>query len=98
MTPDAIKYAAQAVIAMIAVGGAIAYALVAQQHGQSVEPPAWLSLLIGIIGGFFYSQAAHSNGNSAALTTISAAMAARRATDPLEITAPAVTITTDKAP
>lgn len=79
---SAIPKITQGLLAILAVGGAIAYALVAQAHGQSPEPPAWLSLLIGIIGGFFYSQAAHSNGNTAALQTLGVAMAARRAADP----------------
>lgn len=87
MNAEQIKYVTQGLIALFAVGGAVAYALVAQQHGQSAEPPAWLSLLIGIIGGFFYSQAAHSNGNTAALNTLSAAIAARRAADPTVIIA-----------
>ena len=76
----------QGLLAILAVGGAIGYALVAQSRGQSPEPPAWLSLLIGIIGGFFYSQAAHSNGNTAALQTLGVAMAARRSADPIVTT------------
>lgn len=82
MTGATIRYVTQGLLALVAVGGAVAYALVAQSKGLSPEPPAWLSLLIGIIGGFFYSQAAHSNGNTAALQTMAAAISARRAADP----------------
>lgn len=83
MNASIIRYVTQGMLALVAVGGAVAYALVAQSKGQSPEPPAWLSLLIGIIGGFFYSSAAHSNGNTAALQTMAAAISARRAADPV---------------
>jgi hypothetical protein len=78
---NAIRAGAQAGIALIAVGGGIAYALIAQAHGLSPEPPAWLSVIIGGAVTFFYATTSHQNGQTAAISGIATAITARRASD-----------------
>lgn len=83
MTSSTMRSLFTGAIAVIAVGGGLAYALLAQQQGHSPEPPAWLALLIGGAVTYYYGQSASLNGSTAALTHFAAAVTARRATDPL---------------
>lgn len=91
MTEGMVRAITQGLLALLAVGGGLAYALLAQQAGHSPEPPAWLGVLIGGAVTYFYASTSHINGQTQALQTIAAAMAARRAGDP---TAPLVTSAT----
>jgi len=77
-----IRSIAAAAVALLAVGGGIAFALIAQSQGHSPEPPAWLSLLIGGAATYFYAQSANLNGSAAALDHFAAAVTAHRSTDP----------------
>jgi hypothetical protein len=74
-----VRALSQGAVALLAVGGGIAFALLAQQHGQSAEPPAWMSVLIGGAVTYFYASTSHINGQLAAINSISDTMAARRA-------------------
>lgn len=71
----------QGAVALAAVGGGIAFALIAQERGLSPEPPAWMSVLIGGAVTYFYASTSHINGQTAALTSIAETVAARRAAD-----------------
>jgi hypothetical protein len=78
-----IRAVTQGLLALTAVGGGLAYALLAQAQGHSPEPPAWLAVLIGGAVTYFYASTAHINGQTAALTVLAQTMAARRAADPI---------------
>lgn len=82
MNSNTIRAIAQAAIAVVAVAGGIAYALIAQEKGLSPEPPAWLSVIIGGAVTFFYATTSHQNGQTAAIQVLSNAIAARRVSDP----------------
>jgi hypothetical protein len=69
-------------IAALAVGGGILFAILALQHGQSPEPPAWMSILIGGAVTYLYASNSHMNGQTAALTSIASTIAQRRAIEP----------------
>lgn len=91
MSPTTLRTIIAGAIAILAVGGGIAFALVAQSQGHSPEPPAWLSLLIGGAATFFYAQSSNLNGSAQAIEHFAAAVTARRATDPMSVTATYVT-------
>lgn len=76
-----IRALSQGFVALAAVGGGIAFALIAQSKGQSPEPPAWLSVLIGGAVTYFYASTSHINGQTAALNSIATTIATRRASD-----------------
>ena len=81
MQPNTIRAVTQGVIAVIAVGIGGAYALVAQAHGASPEPPAWLAILIGGAVTYFYATTSHQNGSTQAISALTATIAARRQAD-----------------
>ncbi len=83
MSEATIRAISQGLIALVAVSGGVAYALVAQSQGHSPEPPAWLSVIIGGAVTYFYAATAHQNGQSAAIAALTTTIAARRASDPL---------------
>jgi hypothetical protein len=82
MTANMVRAIAQAAIAIIAIGGGIAFALVAQSQGHSPEPPTWITLIIGGAVTYFYAATSHQNGQTAAIQAVAQTMAARRAGDP----------------
>lgn len=55
---------AQGIVAIIVIGGAVAFAILQLLRGQNPVPPDWLTLSVGAIIGYFFAN------NSQQLTTI----------------------------
>lgn len=91
MSSDTIDRVIAGSIALLALGGAVAIAIIGEIHTGSVaSPPDWLSVLLGGVGGYYLNRSGVAQGagvvTNGTLTTVQkvaqSVRAPSRSTDP----------------